>query len=130
MTIEEPLQGTHALSCYRCGKGIYRPTKKGDQCCFDCRDASRKESSVASKKRREFAIRESRANGCDRVISEEIFNRDQWRCRMCGCRVEKVAAAKHEATVDHIVPLSKGGEHSPSNCQTACRDCNVKKYTS
>lgn len=32
-------------------------------------------------------------------------------------------------TIDHIVPLSVGGEHSMSNCQLAHRICNSLKGT-
>jgi len=31
------------------------------------------------------------------------------------------------ATIDHIIPLSKGGLHMMSNCQLAHRRCNSYK---
>jgi 5-methylcytosine-specific restriction endonuclease McrA len=30
-------------------------------------------------------------------------------------------------TMDHIIPLSKGGEHTAENVLPACRPCNGKK---
>ncbi len=30
-------------------------------------------------------------------------------------------------TIDHIIPLSQGGEHSYKNTQLACFECNCKK---
>ena len=30
-------------------------------------------------------------------------------------------------TIDHVVPLSKGGLHAWSNVRLACKDCNSKK---
>lgn len=30
-------------------------------------------------------------------------------------------------TVDHTIPVSKGGEHSPHNVVPACIECNSKK---
>jgi len=31
------------------------------------------------------------------------------------------------ATVDHVIPLSRGGSDHPSNMVVACRPCNLKK---
>lgn len=30
--------------------------------------------------------------------------------------------------IEHIVPLSRGGQHASSNIAAACRSCNAKKY--
>jgi 5-methylcytosine-specific restriction endonuclease McrA len=52
-----------------------------------------------------------------------ILERDQWRCtlQLAGC----TTAATH---VDHIQPLSKGGDkYDPSNCRASCRTCNLKR---
>jgi 5-methylcytosine-specific restriction protein A len=32
-----------------------------------------------------------------------------------------------ELTLDHIVPLARGGTTTPGNCVPACRDCNKEK---
>lgn len=42
-------------------------------------------------------------------------------CVYCKCDV----SVKYH--VDHIIPLSKGGEHKPNNIQILCPSCNVKK---
>lgn len=44
------------------------------------------------------------------------------RCYLCGDVI-----ALGDRHVDHIFPLSKGGEHRPSNLAVACSDCNLKK---
>lgn len=43
-------------------------------------------------------------------------------CYLCGKRIP--LGQRH---VDHIVPLSKGGEHSASNLAIACAGCNESK---
>lgn len=42
-------------------------------------------------------------------------------CVYCKCDV----SVKYH--VDHIIPLSKSGEHKPNNIQILCPSCNVKK---
>lgn len=49
----------------------------------------------------------------------EILERDDFRCRHCGVR--------RFLTVDHIVPLDKGGTNDRENLQTLCRSCNSSK---
>ena len=39
-----------------------------------------------------------------------------------GCSQEN-----NNLTLDHIVPLSKGGRHCLANCQLLCSNCNSKK---
>lgn len=40
-------------------------------------------------------------------------------CLQCG--------SVEDLTVDHIVPLSRGGKSTPHNLQTLCRSCNAAK---
>ena len=35
----------------------------------------------------------------------------------------------HEMTLDHVVPLSRGGAHTPENLRPAHRSCNSRKGT-
>ena len=41
-------------------------------------------------------------------------------CHYCQCEVAQL-------TMDHVVPLSRGGFHSRSNVVAACADCNSRK---
>ena len=45
------------------------------------------------------------------------------RCAICGKMIESV----DDLTVDHIVPISKGGKREISNCQLAHKACNCNK---
>ena len=42
------------------------------------------------------------------------------KCFWCGKSMDVV-------TQDHLIPLSKGGSHTPDNVVPACRSCNCKK---
>jgi 5-methylcytosine-specific restriction endonuclease McrA len=49
-------------------------------------------------------------------------------CQLCGCKTKMLKQyAPHQATVDHIIPLSKGGLHVEGNLQLACHACNSIK---
>jgi 5-methylcytosine-specific restriction endonuclease McrA len=47
-----------------------------------------------------------------------LMHRDRFRCAYCGSKAD---------TVDHVVPRSRGGDHSWENCVAACSTCNHRK---
>jgi 5-methylcytosine-specific restriction endonuclease McrA len=60
----------------------------------------------------------------------DIFDRDGWKCQICGTKTPKALRGTYKPNapeLDHIVPISKGGVHSMSNSQTSCRSCNAAK---
>jgi 5-methylcytosine-specific restriction endonuclease McrA len=63
------------------------------------------------------------------VNRKEIFKRDHWICGICGQPVDSILRHPHpgSATLDHIIPLAKGGTHEPSNTQLAHFMCNSLK---
>ena len=62
--------------------------------------------------------------------ADDVFDRDQWTCQECGIatpRSMRATGAENEPQLDHIIPLSRGGDHAPSNCRCLCRKCNLDK---
>lgn len=60
----------------------------------------------------------------------EIFDRDGWRCGLCGTSTPKSKRGTYDAKapeLDHIIPISAGGPHTRMNVQCACRACNMAK---
>lgn len=49
-----------------------------------------------------------------------ILHRDSYTCQYCGVR-------RHDLTIDHIIPRSRGGGDTWDNVTAACLKCNVKK---
>lgn len=47
-----------------------------------------------------------------------LMHRDRYRCAYCGGKAE---------TIDHVVPRSRGGQHSWLNCVASCARCNHRK---
>lgn len=65
----------------------------------------------------------------------EIFERDNWQCQIPGCLYPdepvKLGVGRSNpllASLDHIVPLAKGGLHERSNLTTAHIRCNKVKF--
>lgn len=57
-----------------------------------------------------------------------IHERDHWSCAYCGRSVSKTPAREALlATVDHILPASRGGASSWTNLVSACKECNNRK---
>lgn len=58
-----------------------------------------------------------------------IFDRDGWICGICDDPVDRAMEYPDPMSVslDHIIPLSKGGSHTPENVQCAHLDCNLRK---
>lgn len=52
----------------------------------------------------------------------DIFKRDDFTCQYCG---QKPPAVVLE--VDHVMPVSKGGDNEKENLVTSCFDCNRGK---
>ena len=53
------------------------------------------------------------------VNRREVLKRDNHRCQYCG--------SNKRLTLDHVIPVSKGGEHKWNNVVTACESCNQRK---
>jgi len=64
--------------------------------------------------------------------SIDIFERDGWICGICGRKINKQLKHPHKysPSVDHIIPLSKGGIDTPINLQASHLECNLRKHTS
>lgn len=64
-----------------------------------------------------------------RVTHEEVAERDNWICYLCGEAVDMSLprTSKMGATLDHVVPISRGGEDSLENLRLAHWTCNVRK---
>lgn len=116
--------------CHECGV-IFTPgrTSGGRRifCSAPCaRRAARRVAKALDRARRK-AIRSVTV---ERVRPFAVFERDGWRCRICGVMTPRSLRGTYDPCapeLDHIVPLAAGGEHSYRNTHCACRDCNGKK---
>jgi 5-methylcytosine-specific restriction endonuclease McrA len=58
-----------------------------------------------------------------------VFDRDDWICQLCHTDIPKDAVWPDvmSAAMDHIKPISAGGDHSYANCQASHLRCNASK---
>lgn len=71
------------------------------------------------------------------ITLQALFKRDKGVCQLCGKPCDWEDITEHEGTfiagnnypsIDHITPLSCGGEHSWGNVRLAHRHCNTLEY--
>lgn len=60
----------------------------------------------------------------ERFDVADVIKRDGMKCYLCRRRV-----ARKDLSFDHVVPLSKGGTHTPENVRVTHLKCNLKKNT-
>lgn len=121
-----------AKLCVICGR-LRTNEYHSKWCSESCRREYRKRQKIAANllrkqtRRRREAIK--RGVRHERYNASDIYSRDNWMCGLCGKPIWKRAKVPHAkaATIDHIVPLSRGGDDVRSNVQAAHFICNSTK---
>lgn len=112
--------------CSRCGApaiGIMEYSRR----CKACAAETYRQARRVAKAKRRSVTRGRRAQNIDPV---RVFERDHWRCHLCGCRTPKELRGTCDPRapeLDHIVTLADGGTHTWGNVACACRACNGAK---
>lgn len=116
--------------CERCGS-LFVPKRRDSRfCCVAC--------SRANSKTRNGDARLNRNNVDDWNINlKELAQRDDNICWICGEEVDwddhhsrddgTFIAGERYPSIDHIIPIAKGGRHAWSNVALAHRNCNARK---
>jgi len=101
--------------CQQCGEG--GAVKKF--CSKTCRQQASR-SRRSARKRNAFV---------ENVSTKKLAKMQNWKCHLCGGKISKTAKAPHphSLSLDHLIPLSLGGEHSYANCAAAHFRCNSLK---
>jgi 5-methylcytosine-specific restriction endonuclease McrA len=119
-----------AKNCRGCGvafKVVVGGGRPREYCSTTCAmRAAQAIKRIAKSKRRA----RMRAVTIENVDPFRVFDRDGWRCQLCGVATPKRKRGTYDddaPELDHIIPLSRGGAHSYLNVQCACRKCNGEK---
>lgn len=92
------------------------------------RERRRKQRRKYRAKETEYArLRRARLYGAARNFSQDdwlrILEKQNHKCKYC----DKPFSDDLPPTVDHVLPLSKGGHHTAINIVAACKPCNSQK---
>lgn len=77
--------------------------------------------------RRRALVEQARTD--ETFTPSDVHERDDWTCKLCLLPIDPEIAwpDSMSPSVDHIVPLSRGGAHAMSNVQSAHLGCNSSK---
>jgi hypothetical protein len=105
-----------------CSKSCKRAWQNGSRPPFDRHAVV----GLPRKRRHDRIRRQRRAETWDGVTDAEILERDRWRCGICRKAIGKTFKWPHpkSASIDHIIPISEGGEDTAGNKRAAHLGCN------
>lgn len=122
----------YVYCCEQCGRMVVRRKMAGRiVVCVACSYRTTRDTKKEAKRRREYLKRSTSNHKGKTFRRSDIYKRDGYTCQLCNCAVRKTKEyAPDQATIDHIIPLSRGGTHTMENCQCACQACNWAKNDS
>jgi 5-methylcytosine-specific restriction protein A len=65
----------------------------------------------------------------EKAKARELRQSQWWRQQLgqCICYHCKERFKPEELTMDHLIPIARGGKSNKKNCVPSCKDCNSKK---
>lgn len=119
-----------------CGAVIPLDKHGGVTLCDDCRTQHELAQKRKDNKKHDIKRRHELKGGDWTINLEELFERDHGLCYLCNrecdwsdyeIRDGAFIAGNNYPSIDHVVPLAKGGQHKWENVRLACRLCNSLK---
>lgn len=81
------------------------------------------QESISAKEKRKIAYEESELPYSFDYKIRNIFT--DKICPLCGYKMSNYVNAPHRPTIQHNIPISKGGKHELGNISVICHKCNV-----
>jgi len=114
-------------TCKMCPTVFLTPSSGPGRCCSKfCTERNKEDIRHARVARRRSRQKDAFVENVSRM---KILKRDNYRCHICGRKTDPRKKAPHprSPTIDHIIPLARGGKHESANVATACFICNAIK---
>ena len=118
--------------CKRCGATVVGG--KSHRLCKACKDKASRESKHkgCTQHRARVITRETGAEYEPGITLEKVYERDGGVCWICGKPTDTSdrrwgPCGPNYPSVDHVIPLAKGGSHTWANVRLAHHKCNSVK---
>lgn len=124
--------------CAVCGKRYTARTSRGRTCSKDCGYQDNKQQTLDRYRTdpdfRDYVLANTHARRAEKlgleskkVLISYLNKRDRGRCGICH-RLVRDKQGPMRPSIDHIIPLSRGGTHELTNVQLAHYRCNLEKH--
>lgn len=131
-TIVQGQRQSKKIRCAMCAKEFVKTNEQHLYCSEKCRIKNERKQTRSTRKARERG-----AEVIDKDIKlEALAIRDEQTCYLCGQGVDwqdkhtengVIICGNYYPSVDHVIPLVKGGVHSWDNIKLSHRICNSVK---
>lgn len=122
----KPPVETFPARCMFCHADFDATRRRYRYCSTECHQGARRTSTDLGSVRRKERLSKVRV---ERFSKWDIFERDNWICGLCNEPIDREATFPnpYSVSLDHIIPVVRGGDHIPENCQAAHLRCNSSK---
>lgn len=105
---------------------IFVSSRINSQCCSD--ECRKQLARITRKGRYKHLQHEGKFDPSVTLVN--VFNKFNGKCAICDKQMKMEGDWRSDdyPSMDHIIPLSKGGTHEWKNIQLLCRKCNCEKH--
>lgn len=114
--------------CKNCGKTF--ESKWGATCCSE--KCKKRINNLRAQKRKDSRTERAKSNGKydSSITLEKVYKKEKGICYICGKHLilDHINYNRPDApTIEHVIPICRGGTHTWGNVKLACRQCNINK---
>lgn len=127
--LNQHIQTITFFPCQYCGRAFEQHNKS----CFCSEECRRKYKNLSKQRKKDDRTKQAKKNGnYDKSITlAKVYKRDRGVCYICGKHLilNDDYNRLDAPTIEHVVPICRGGTHTWGNVRLACRACNNAKGT-
>lgn len=114
------------MECLVCNRLYMGNNRQRSHCSAECRAIGERDMIRRYTHERRAALK---GRPAESFVSRDVFKRDGWTCGLCGEGIDPELQYPHpkSASVDHVLPIARGGGHIWGNVQAAHLACNIRK---
>lgn len=121
---DRPARQMEIRKCEWCEELFFNNHMQQLTCSTECSQKRRHSRDInKAHKRREYI----KSVTIEPVKVMQVYERDNWTCGICGDPIDPSLKWPNPKSVslDHIIPISRGGEHSMKNTRASHLGCNI-----